>query len=43
MLNTDLSKEQRKKKILLKYIDVYGYVIRNGFNDYEILDKIKID
>ena len=43
ILNTDLSQAQRKKKILLKCIGDCIYVVKNnGFNDYEILDKMRI-
>lgn len=42
-LNTNLTKAQRKRKILYKYIGEYLYTIQNnGFNNYRILGKMKI-
>ncbi|MBM6985416.1 MAG: DUF1073 domain-containing protein [Acidaminococcaceae bacterium] len=39
-LNTNLSKEERKEKILFKGIGNYVYVIINkGFNDYQIIGR----
>ena len=43
-LNTNLSKEQRAKKDITKYIGNFRYTIKNnGFNEYIILKKEHID
>ena len=43
-LNTNLTKEQRNKKDITKYIGNFRYTIKNnGFNEYIILKKEKID
>lgn len=43
-LNTNLTAEQRKKRIVRKYIGNYLYtVINNGFNEYKIIGKDSID
>lgn len=42
-LNNNLTKEQRAKRIVTKYIGNYKYIVRNnGFNDYEILKRTAI-
>jgi len=39
-LNTNLTNEQREKKILTRYIGKYRYRIENnGFNEYRIIGK----
>ena len=43
-LNNNLTKEQRKKKIIKKAIGNYVYVVINrGFNEYDIIRKESID
>lgn len=43
-LNTNLTKEQRKKKIIKKAIGNYYYTVKNnGFNEYIIIEKEDID
>lgn len=43
-LNNNLTKEQRKKKRITKAIGNYIYtVINNGFNEYTVVEKAKID
>ena len=43
-LNTNLSKDERKQKVLYKCIGSYLYTVKNnGFNNYQILGKIEID
>ncbi len=43
-LNNNLSREERKKKIVVRAIGNYRYTVKNnGFNDYEIIRKEKID
>ncbi|EJP32268.1 phage-associated protein, HI1409 family [Selenomonas sp. FOBRC9] len=43
-LNSDLSKEERKKKILRKAVGNYDYLVENnGFDNYRILDRMKIN
>lgn len=43
-LNTNLSKEQRKKDTIVKCIGNYRYTIINkGFNEYTIIQKVNID
>ena len=43
-LNTNLSKDERKQKILYKCIGSYLYTVKNnGFNNYQVLGKIEID
>ena len=43
-LNTNLTKEEREKKILQRAIGNYNYIIENnGFDNYRIIAKIKID
>ena len=43
-LNNNLTKEQRKKKIIKKAIGDYVYtVVNKGFNEYGILKKENID
>lgn len=43
-LNTHMSEEDRKKKIVVKPIGDYNYiVVIRGFDDYIITDKIPID
>lgn len=42
-LNTNLTKEQRKQRIIIKAIGNYLYtVINRGFNDYTVIDKEEI-
>lgn len=42
-LNTNLTKEQRNKKVITKYIGNYKYTIQNrGFNEYRIINKREI-
>lgn len=42
-LNTNLTEEQRKKKIISKNIGDYKYTFQNeGFNEYRIINKRKI-
>lgn len=42
-LNTNLTKEQRKKRQITKAIGNYIYKINNnGFNDYKIVSKKEI-
>lgn len=43
-LNTNLSKEQRRRKILYKCIGEYLCTVQNnGFNNYRILGRMKIN
>ncbi len=43
-LNTNLTKEQRKEKILRRYIGNHRYIIENkGFNEYRIIAKDDIE
>lgn len=43
-LNNNLTKEQRKKKVIKKAIGDYEYIVQNnGFNEYKIIRKVKID
>lgn len=43
-LNTNLTKEQKKEKILRRYIGNHRYIIENnGFNEYRIIDKYGLD
>ena len=43
-LNTNLSKEERKRKHLIRFIGNNVYHIQNnGFNKYKIIDKYEID
>lgn len=43
-LNTNLTKEQRKKKIITKAIGNHVYTVENnGFDDYRIIGKKQID
>ena len=43
-LNTNLTKEQRRKKRITRFIDNYIYtIINNGFNDYKVISKDEID
>ncbi|MBQ3334424.1 MAG: hypothetical protein IJG85_02325 [Eubacteriaceae bacterium] len=42
--NTNMSEDQRKRKIVSKAIGNYVYTIENnGFNDYRIIGKIPIE
>ena len=44
ILNNNLTKEQRRKKIIQKAIGNYVYTVANyGFNEYKILKKERID
>ena len=43
-LNTNLTKEQRKKKQITRAIGTNVYtIINNGFNEYRIIDKYELD
>lgn len=43
-LNTDLTSEERKKKIIVRNIRNWKYkVINNGFDDYTIIDVEEIE
>ncbi len=43
-LGTHLTKEQRKQKIVYKYIGDYLYTVENnGFNEYKIIGRVRID
>lgn len=42
-LNTNLTKEERNKKHLMKHIGDYTYYVEiDGFNDYRIVGRKKI-
>ena len=42
-LNSDLAKEERAKKIITKPIGNYLYTVENnGFDNYRIIDKIRL-